>query len=114
VTGRGSPIANLVVRDLIAYGAVTTTAAVQTAASTPSASPTSGPRMQRADIAGISLSTIDQTTSGTSSQFGFAGEQNGSAFSNHWGTKPMLTSSTAFAASSISSHVSDEILGASS
>jgi subtilase family serine protease len=113
VTGRGSPIANLVVRDLVSYGATTTTTAAHTSISTPAAGPTSGPRMQKAEIAEISLSTIGETTSGASSEFGFAAEQNGSALSNRWANEPMLTSSMAFAATSISSHVSDDFFGPS-
>ncbi len=49
VTGRGSPIANAVVRDLAAFGAATTTASTHTITSTPTAGPTSAPRMQKAD-----------------------------------------------------------------
>src|SRR5439155_7336564 len=58
VTGRGSPIANLVVHDLVAYGA-TTTAAAHIAPSTSTAGSTSGPRMQQAnDVAGGEFASI--------------------------------------------------------
>ena len=113
VTGRGSPIANLIVRDLVAYGAATTTTAVHISVSTPAAGPTSGPRMQKADIADTPLTTIGETTSGASIEFGFATEQNGSSFANRWLSEPTLTSSTAFAATSISSYASDDLFGAS-
>jgi hypothetical protein len=50
VTGRGSPIANLVVRDLAAYGSTpTTTAAAHPAAAAVVGGSTSGGRMQKAD-----------------------------------------------------------------
>jgi hypothetical protein len=112
VTGRGSPIANLVVRDLVAYGASTTTATPHTTISTPTAGPTSGPRMQKADMADIPPGSIGQTTGGASNEFGFAEEQNGSAFSNRWMSEPTLTSSIAFAAMSTSRYASDEFFGA--
>jgi subtilase family serine protease len=48
VTGRGSPIAIAVIRDLVAYGAVTMTAATHATTSTPTAGPATGPRMQKA------------------------------------------------------------------
>ena len=113
VTGRGSPIANLIVRDLVAYGAATTTTAVHISVSTPAAGPTSGPRMQKADIADIPLTTIGETTSSDSIEFGFATEQNGNSSANRWLSEPTLTSSTAFAATSISSYASDDLFGAS-
>ena len=49
VTGRGSPFANAVIRDLVAFGAATTTASTHSTTPPPAAGPTSGPRMQKAD-----------------------------------------------------------------
>jgi hypothetical protein len=113
VTGRGSPIANLVVRDLVLYG-VTTTATPHNTPSTPTAGPTSGGLMQKSgEEAGVSLAAIGQTTGGASSEFGFVVEQNGNGSSSRSVSESIAISSAAIAISPISNHVADDSIGAS-
>ncbi|HEV2968666.1 MAG TPA: S53 family peptidase [Pirellulales bacterium] len=106
VTGRGSPNAILVVRDLIAYGATTTTVTHST--STVTTVNASGGRMTSAGgTVDGGLAGIGESGSSVNLGFGTAGQEMAVSSTNARATGSISTSSTSLAAGSLSRHLTD-------
>ncbi|HEV3415159.1 MAG TPA: S53 family peptidase [Pirellulales bacterium] len=106
VTGRGSPNANLVVRDLIAYGVTTTTVTHSTSTVT-SVNPSGGRMTRAAEAVDGGLAGIGEFGSSETVGFGTAGQETAVSSTTSWATGSISTSSTSLAAGSLSNHLTD-------